>query len=111
MGIALPREVLYDQQIQIRQFRAPEVVLGLPPYGAVTDIWSAACCAYKFATGQKLFNPKEHEEKKWDKRQDHLKLIIEAIGDLPDIYQKSKHYSSRSTSISDYFQYILFRII
>ena len=65
---------------------------GLPPYTIVADIWSVACCAYKFATGNRLFEPSE--ENAWDKKQDHLKQIIETIGDLPDIYKKAKTYSS-----------------
>ena len=58
----------------------------------MADIWSAACCAYKFAMGRKLFEPRE--ERHWDKKQDHLKLIIEAVGHFPDCYKKAKFYDS-----------------
>jgi serine/threonine protein kinase len=42
--------------IQTRQYRSPEVLLGLP-YDTSADIWSLACMTFEFATGGHLFDP------------------------------------------------------
>jgi len=50
-----------DQQlvgeIQTRQYRAPEVIIG-PGYSYSADMWSFACIAFELATGDFLFAPK-----------------------------------------------------
>jgi serine/threonine protein kinase len=44
--------------IQTRQYRAPEVIIGLG-YSFPADMWSFACIAYELATGDMLFTPNE----------------------------------------------------
>ncbi|URE00917.1 serine threonine-protein kinase [Musa troglodytarum] len=43
--------------IQTRQYRSPEVILGAG-YSTSTDMWSFACMAFELATGDMLFTPK-----------------------------------------------------
>jgi len=53
-----------DQQlageIQTRQYRAPEVIIG-SGYSYSADMWSFACIAFELATGDLLFAPKNCE--------------------------------------------------
>lgn len=43
--------------IQTRQYRAPEVIVGLE-YDVTVDIWSAACMTFELVTGDFLFSPR-----------------------------------------------------
>lgn len=43
--------------IQIRQYRSPEVILGAG-YSFSVDMWSFACMVYELATSDMLFTPK-----------------------------------------------------
>ncbi|XP_043711047.1 SRSF protein kinase 2-like isoform X2 [Telopea speciosissima] len=47
----------FTEDIQTRQYRAPEVILGAG-YSFPVDIWSFACMAFELATGDMLFAPK-----------------------------------------------------
>ena len=46
----------YTEDIQTRQYRALEVLLGAG-YHTPADIWSTACMAFELATGDYLFEP------------------------------------------------------
>ena len=48
----------FAEDIQTRQYRAPEVVLG-SGYSFSADMWSFACIAFELATGEMLFAPTE----------------------------------------------------
>ena len=43
----------FSENIQTRQYRALEVLLGMP-YSTSADIWSLACLAFELATGELL---------------------------------------------------------
>ena len=66
--------------IQTRQYRSPEVILGIN-YNETSDIWSLACMLFELATGDFLFEPRKGET--FSKNDDHLAQIIEALGKMP----------------------------
>ena len=73
----------YTDDIQTRQYRSLEVILG-SGYGTPADIWSTACMAFELATGDFLFEP--HPGASYSKDEDHLAHIIELLGDIPTKY-------------------------
>lgn len=48
----------FAEEIQTRQYRAPEVILHAG-YSFSVDMWSFACIAFELATGDMLFTPKD----------------------------------------------------
>ena len=47
----------FTQDVQTRQYRAPEVILGAG-YDESCDMWSIACIIFELLTGDLLFEPK-----------------------------------------------------
>merc|ERR1712233_32145 len=70
----------FTEDIQTRQYRSLEVLLGAG-YGTPADIWSTACMAFELATGDYLFEP--HSGEDYSRDEDHLAHIIELCGKLP----------------------------
>jgi serine/threonine-protein kinase SRPK3 len=70
----------FADEVQTRQYRCPEVIIG-DPYGCAIDLWSAACMFFELLTGEFLFDPKESGE--YPRDEDHLALIMELQGPLP----------------------------
>merc|ERR1712240_671021 len=70
----------FTEDIQTRQYRSLEVLLGAG-YGTAADIWSCACMAFELATGDYLFEP--HHGEGYTRDEDHLAHIIELCGKLP----------------------------
>mmetsp|Transcript_26750 Transcript_26750/g.58730 ORF Transcript_26750/g.58730 Transcript_26750/m.58730 type:complete len:160 (-) Transcript_26750:923-1402(-) len=70
----------FTSDIQTRQYRCPEVILG-SGYDTSADIWSVACVLFEAATGDLLFNPRA--SKKWSRDEDHLAMCIELLGNMP----------------------------
>lgn len=54
----------FTSDIQTRQYRCPEVILGAK-YSTPADMWSFACVCFELATGDVLFDP--HSGDKYDK--------------------------------------------
>lgn len=69
----------FTDDIQTRQYRSPEVIIGAK-YGTAADMWSLACIVFELLTGDLLFDP--HAGKSWDRDEDHLALIAELLGEF-----------------------------
>ncbi|XP_012283185.1 SRSF protein kinase 3 isoform X2 [Orussus abietinus] len=70
----------FTEDIQTRQYRSLEVLLGAG-YNTSADIWSTACMAFELATGDYLFEP--HSGEDYCRDEDHLAHIIELLGEIP----------------------------
>ncbi|XP_051524385.1 SRSF protein kinase 1-like [Myxocyprinus asiaticus] len=70
----------FTEDIQTRQYRSLEVLLG-SGYSTPADIWSTACMAFELATGDYLFEP--HSGEDYSRDEDHIALIIELLGAVP----------------------------
>ncbi|KAL6459270.1 hypothetical protein MHYP_G00327420 [Metynnis hypsauchen] len=80
----------FTEDIQTRQYRAVEVLIGAE-YGPPADIWSTACMAFELATGDYLFEP--HSGEDYTRDEDHLAHVIELLGPIPAHFALSGRYS------------------
>eukprot|EP00744_Colponema_vietnamica_P001224 GILI01002051.1.p1 GENE.GILI01002051.1~~GILI01002051.1.p1 ORF type:complete len:617 (-),score=25.48 GILI01002051.1:52-1875(-) len=74
-------------EVQTRQYRAPEVIVG-NGYGPAIDIWSCACMVFELLTGEFLFDPKQDDNGIFSRDEDHLALMTELLGGMPDCISK-----------------------
>ena len=84
----------FQPEIQTRQYRGPEVILGIN-YNATADLWSFACMIFEMLTGDFLFDPKKSNDFK--KNDDHLAQMIELLNEFP------KDWSTIGTHSKRYF--------
>ena len=86
----------FQPEIQTRQYRGPEVILGIN-YNETADLWSLACMIFEMLTGDFLFDPKKSKEFK--KNDDHLAQMVELLNEFPKdwctIGTNSKKYFTR----------------
>ncbi|XP_074538384.1 SRSF protein kinase 3 [Halichoeres trimaculatus] len=80
----------FTEDIQTRQYRAVEVLIGAE-YGPPADIWSTACMAFELATGDYLFEP--HSGEDYTRDEDHIAHVIELLGPVPLPFALSGRYS------------------
>ncbi|KRK02484.1 SRSF protein kinase 3 isoform X6 [Drosophila yakuba] len=86
---AIPEYHHFTEDIQTRQYRSIEVLLGAP-YNYTADIWSTACLAFELATGDYLFDP--HAGESYSRDEDHLAHIVELLGSIPQsVILRGKH--------------------
>lgn len=82
----------FTSQIQTRQYRSPETIIGVP-YSTSADIWSLACMVFELLTGDFLFEPRKGYY--YDKDDDHLAQMIELLGPMPKNFALSGKNSKR----------------
>lgn len=70
----------FTNDIQTRQYRCPEVLLGCK-YSTPADLWSFACICFELSTGDVLFDP--HSGDNYSRDEDHLALMMELLGTMP----------------------------
>lgn len=81
----------FTNDIQTRQYRAPEVILG-SKWGASADCWSMACVVFELLTGDYLFDPRAG--KTYEKDHDHIAQMIELLGHFPKHIALSGKFSN-----------------
>ena len=82
----------FAEDIQTRQYRAPEVILR-SGYDTSADIWSLACVVFELVTGDILFDPRAGDD--YERDEDHLALFMELLGKLPSKLTSGAKYSAR----------------
>lgn len=70
----------FTPEIQTRQYRSPEVIIGAD-YNTSADVWSFACTIFEMITGDFLFEPRKGNN--YDKDDDHLAQMMELLGRMP----------------------------
>ncbi|WFD29130.1 non-specific serine/threonine protein kinase [Malassezia sp. CBS 17886] len=81
----------FTNDIQTRQYRCPEAILGAK-WGTTADLWSASAMFFELLTGDYLFDPAAGA--KYNKDDDHIAQIIELLGDFPKSFAFSGKYSA-----------------
>lgn len=82
----------FTNDIQTRQYRSPEVMLG-QKYSTPVDMWSLACVVFELVTGDLLFDPRDDSKGEYTREEDHLALMIELVGPMPKRMWQSGKYS------------------
>ena len=80
------------EDVQTRQYRAPEVIIG-QSYNTKADIWSLGCILYELLIGEYLFNPQSNKNK-IDRDRKHIALMYSVLGEMPK-------YMSSQCNLSD----------
>uniref|UniRef100_A0AAV1V618 non-specific serine/threonine protein kinase n=1 Tax=Peronospora matthiolae TaxID=2874970 RepID=A0AAV1V618_9STRA len=80
----------FTDDIQTRQYRCPEVILG-KRYDTSADIWSMACFVFELLTGDLLFDPKNGRS--FNRDEDHLAQMMELLGRMPKSFTGSRQSS------------------
>jgi len=70
----------FSEDIQTRQYRAPEVLIGIK-YDTSADMWSLGCMTFELLTGDLLFDPRAGDD--YDRDEDHLAMFQELLGKIP----------------------------
>ncbi|CAI5757828.1 unnamed protein product [Candida verbasci] len=80
----------FTDEIQTRQYRSPEILLGYH-WGCSSDLWSFSCLIFELLTGDYLFDPRDG--KTYNKDDDHIAQIIELIGQFPRSMLKESYHT------------------
>ncbi|TFK30402.1 kinase-like protein [Coprinopsis marcescibilis] len=81
LGNATPSKKHFTEDIQTRQYRSPEAIVGRKDWDTRADIWSVACVVFELLTAEYLFDPQGQGEL-FTKDDDHMAQIIELLGDF-----------------------------
>lgn len=66
----------FTEDIQTRQYRSPEVILG-GKYNESADMWSLGCLVFELLTGDFLFDPQSGDNYTRDEGNNPFIIIIE----------------------------------
>jgi serine/threonine-protein kinase SRPK3 len=93
----------FATEIQTRQYRSPEVLLG-SMYDISSDLWSMACMTYEMLTADLLFNPRRDQEAEaYGKNDDHIAQMMELLGKFPKKFSlrgvKSRKYMNQDGTL------------
>lgn len=86
------RQGLKPLLIQTREYRAPEIILGVSEVdiSPALDVWSLAAMSFELVTGSFLFDPKAYashsmfsDARPFDMDSFHLSLMMQFLGPLP----------------------------
>lgn len=81
----------FTEDIQTREYRSPEVLIG-HEYFSNTDVFSLACTVYELMTNSFLFKPKKIPGIKKD--EDHLFQMIQTLGPIDKDFATTGKYSA-----------------
>ncbi|KAJ3212749.1 serine/threonine protein kinase, CMGC group [Entophlyctis luteolus] len=81
----------FTNDIQTRQYRSPEAILGAD-YDTSADMWSIGCMTFELITGDYLFDPQPGT--RYTKDDDHIAQISELLGGFPKSVALSGKYSN-----------------
>ncbi|KAJ3284380.1 serine/threonine protein kinase, CMGC group, partial [Borealophlyctis nickersoniae] len=81
----------FTNDIQTRQYRSPEAILGAR-YDTSADMWSLGCMVFELLTGDYMFDPQAGT--RYTKDDDHIAQIVELLGDFPSHIALSGKWSS-----------------
>ncbi|CAE6431226.1 unnamed protein product [Rhizoctonia solani] len=81
----------FTENIQTRQYRCPEVILGAD-WDATADVWSMGCIFFELLTSDVLFDPSERPGV-WSRDDDHICQMIELLGPMDPKFALSGDYS------------------
>lgn len=76
---------LTEDEIQIRSYRAPEVILG-EYYNEKTDIWTLGCILYEFLTKEQLFTVNSEQDENTFEDSSILYQMHKILGKMPTEY-------------------------
>eukprot|EP00934_Nitzschia_sp_Nitz4_P006577 Nitzschia sp. Nitz4//scaffold11_size288233//114917//118175//NITZ4_000767-RA/size288233-augustus-gene-0.132-mRNA-1//-1//CDS//3329534053//6567//frame0 len=82
----------FSEDIQTRQYRAPEVIVG-SKYDTSADMWSLGCMTFELLTGDLLFDPRAGDD--YDRDEDHLAMFQELLGKMPKGLALAGNYSKQ----------------
>ena len=83
----------YSHENPTRQYRAPEIILGIN-FNETVDIWSLGCIVFELITGDCMFEPRQ-KNNTFSKDDDHLAQFIELLGKIPKNFALSGTESKR----------------
>ncbi|GMH78719.1 hypothetical protein TrST_g13939 [Triparma strigata] len=94
----------FSEDIQTRQYRCPEVIVGAK-YEQSADIWSLGCIIFELLTGDLLFDPKAGDN--YDRDEDHLAMFQELLGKMPKKLALGGKYSKNYFSKKGELKHIM----
>lgn len=84
------------RDIQTREYRCPEGILGIWPFGPAADVWSVGCLVFELLTGETLFDPQSPRPgEAFTKDESHLAQAVELLGPVPPALAARGHRSAK----------------